>query len=86
MKLIIGNNLSDAIIEVDTIIKGKVKGDIQVLSGAKLFLYAELTGDLYLRKHSTVSIYNSIDGTVYNDGGKIEGEQRLLRKVDILSS
>ncbi|MDE5414465.1 hypothetical protein [Alkalihalobacterium chitinilyticum] len=85
MKLIIGNNLSDAIIEVDTIIKGKVKGDIQVLSGAKLFLYAELTGDLYLRKHSTVSIYNSIDGTVYNDGGIVEGDKKLLKQLEVLS-
>ncbi|WP_216829632.1 hypothetical protein [Alkalihalobacterium elongatum] len=85
MKLIIGNNLSDVTVEVDTIIKGVVKGDIRVLSGAKLFLYAELEGDVYLNKHSTINIYNSVEGTIYNDGGNVEVQKRFLNRINILS-
>lgn len=72
MKFIAGNNKRDLIIETDTLIMGHVEGNISVLSGAKLHLEATLKGNLYLSKHSSLSISNKMIGNIYDRGASIE--------------
>ncbi|GAE37098.1 hypothetical protein [Halalkalibacter akibai] len=72
MKIIAGDKKENLIIESDALVIGRVEGDIKVLSGAKLFLEAQLTGNIHLNKHSHVSIQNNVSGNVYDYGATIE--------------
>ncbi|WP_078428777.1 hypothetical protein [Alkalihalobacterium alkalinitrilicum] len=72
MKLLFGEQNSDITIEVDTIVKGTVNGNIEVLPGARLELEAKVIGNVTLRKHSQISIMNHIEGQLFNEGAKVE--------------
>ncbi|WP_102346291.1 hypothetical protein [Bacillus sp. Marseille-P3661] len=72
MQIIAGNKNENLIIEKDALVIGNVKGDIKVLSGAKLHLKAVLKGNLYLKKDSIVSIQNFVLGNIYDCGASIE--------------
>ena len=72
LKLIMGVQNRNLIIERDTLINGKVIGNIKVLPGAKLNLKAKLEGDLYLSKFSHVSIQNKVVGKIFDEGAGIE--------------
>ncbi|WP_332695026.1 hypothetical protein [Halalkalibacter lacteus] len=72
VKLLIGKQSGEVIIEQDSIIMGSVDGTVTVLPGAKLELTAKVSGDLILKSSSHVSIRGQIEGNVYDEGAKIE--------------
>jgi hypothetical protein len=72
LKLLIGKQSGEVIIEQDSIVMGEVDGTVTVLPGAKLELTAKVSGDLILKPSSQVSIRGPIEGNVYDEGAKIE--------------
>ncbi|WP_026673262.1 hypothetical protein [Alkalihalobacterium bogoriense] len=72
MKLLSGTINQDIIIERDTVLLGKIKGTVTVLSGAKLELRGEVDGTIIISPFSRLVVEHTVFGDIVNRGGQIE--------------
>ncbi|KIL46946.1 hypothetical protein KP77_25150 [Jeotgalibacillus alimentarius] len=72
MKEIEGKIEDNIEIEEDTVLRGMIVGDVQVIGSAEFILSGMVVGDITLYENTNVYIRGTVSGDVINKGGSLE--------------